>query len=161
MVISQFFDSLKVGLLFSYIAPLVFVLFVTLVKEALDDIYRYKRDKEENNQTFTYLLILKRKYDKSGIKTQIRSADIKVGDLIELQQNNRIPADMIVLKSNDENGSLFIRTDQLDGETDWKLRKAIPFTQKYEYEHLTQAQGYLIIHAPSKDIYEFNGLPIL
>ena len=53
MVISQFFDSLKVGLLFSYIAPLVFVLFVTLVKEALDDIYRYKRDKEENNQTFT------------------------------------------------------------------------------------------------------------
>ncbi len=26
---------------------------------------------------------------------------------------------------------MFIRTDQLDGETDWKLRKAIKFTHKF------------------------------
>jgi len=92
------------------------------------------------------------------MKKTIKSADIKVGDLIELNQNNRIPADMVVLKSQDENGSLFIRTDQLDGETDWKLRKAIPTTQKFEYEYLHQASGYLIVDPPSKQIYDFQGI---
>lgn len=53
MVVSQFIDALKVGFLFSYVAPLLFVLLVTLVKEAIDEINRYKRDKEENNQTYT------------------------------------------------------------------------------------------------------------
>ena len=118
-------------------------------------------DINETKKKITKLLrishIIYRKYDKSGVKTQIRSADIKVGDLIELHQNNRIPADMVVLKSMEENGSLFIRTDQLDGETDWKLRKSIPYTQKFEFEHLTQAKGYLIIDPPSKQIYEFTG----
>lgn len=35
---SQFIGPLKVGYLFTYIAPLVFVLLITLVKEAVDDI---------------------------------------------------------------------------------------------------------------------------
>ena len=97
-----------------------------------------------------------RKYTKDGKKI-IKSSEIKVGDLIELNQNNRIPADMVVLKSSDENGSLFIRTDQLDGETDWKLRKAIPATQKYQFEYLTEANGYFIIDPPSQKIYDFMG----
>jgi len=29
---------------------------------------------------------------------------------------------MILLRTSEETGSCFIRTDQLDGETDWKLR---------------------------------------
>lgn len=32
---------------------------------------------------------------------------------------------MILLKTSNPNGTLFIKTDQLDGETDWKLRKAV------------------------------------
>ena len=56
MVISQFFDSLKVGFLFSYVAPLVFVLFVTLFKEAMDDIFRFKQDKFTNQQEYTIIL---------------------------------------------------------------------------------------------------------
>ena len=44
-------------------------------------------------------------------------------------QDQRIPADMILLRTTERNGSCFIRTDQLDGETDWKLRMAVPSTQ--------------------------------
>jgi len=40
---------LKVGYMFTYVAPLVFVLSLTMCKEAYDDIKRYKRDKEENS----------------------------------------------------------------------------------------------------------------
>jgi phospholipid-translocating ATPase len=36
---------------------------------------------------------------------------------------------MILLYTTEKGGSVFIRTDQLDGETDWKLRKAISLTQ--------------------------------
>jgi phospholipid-translocating ATPase len=33
--------------------------------------------------------------------------------------------------SRDDQGNVFIRTDQLDGETDWKLRKAVKLVQTH------------------------------
>jgi phospholipid-translocating ATPase len=36
---------------------------------------------------------------------------------------------MLLLYTSEKSGSVFIRTDQLDGETDWKLRKALTLTQ--------------------------------
>ena len=35
---------------------------------------------------------------------------------------------MILLSSVDKNGALFVKTDQIDGETDWKFREAIKTT---------------------------------
>lgn len=31
--------------------------------------------------------------------------------------------DMLLLRTTEKSGGSFIRTDQLDGETDWKLRR--------------------------------------
>lgn len=53
--LSQFIPALKVGYLFTYIAPLAFVLMITLVKEAVDDIKRWKQDKDLNNKKYEYL----------------------------------------------------------------------------------------------------------
>lgn len=44
VALSQLIPSLRVGYLFTYIAPLAFVLSVTLLKEAWDDFARYRRD---------------------------------------------------------------------------------------------------------------------
>lgn len=68
--------------------------------------------------------------EKTGQK-DILSKDIKVGQVIEVKSNQRIPADLVILSTSEEDGTVFIRTDQLDGETDWKLRKAINFTHQY------------------------------
>ena len=57
------------------------------------------------------------------------AAAIQVGDIIKVNQNERFPADCVLLYTTEKNGSVFIRTDQLDGETDWKLRKAVAITQ--------------------------------
>lgn len=57
---------------------------------------------------------------------KITSAELKVGDIVEIQSNQRIPADLLLLYTKDT--TVFIRTDQLDGETDWKLRKSINYT---------------------------------
>lgn len=41
--------------MFTYISPLVFVLMITLIKEAADDIQRYRKDKDINNTMYEYL----------------------------------------------------------------------------------------------------------
>ena len=57
-----------------------------------------------------------------------------MGDLVVIEKNQRVPADCVLLKTSDSSGSCFVRTDQLDGETDWKLRIAIESTQSLPEE---------------------------
>lgn len=56
---------------------------------------------------------------------RIKSKDLRVGDIVKVVGGDRIPADMLTLYSDGDQGTLFLKTDQLDGETDWKLRKAV------------------------------------
>ena len=41
-----------------------------------------------------------------------------------------MPADLVLLYTSEEIGTAFVRTDQLDGETDWKVREAVKSTHK-------------------------------
>ena len=50
--VSQFFPPLKVGYLFTYISPLVFVLLISMSKEAFDDIQRWRKDKSANHRKY-------------------------------------------------------------------------------------------------------------
>lgn len=43
--LSQFYEPLRVGFLISYLAPLLFVLAVTMIKEFYEDYKRGQRDK--------------------------------------------------------------------------------------------------------------------
>ena len=54
--------------------------------------------------------------------------DMLVEIIIKVHHNERVPADLLLLYTTEKSGSVFIRTDQLDGETDWKLRKAVGIT---------------------------------
>lgn len=67
---------------------------------------------------------------------------------------------MVILATDDPEGSVFIRTDQLDGETDWKLRKAVRCTQKYyqKANNLLSLSGIVDAEAPKLDIYNFEGV---
>lgn len=55
IALSQFVNMLKVGFMFTYVAPLALVLGFTLAKEGYDDYNRKKRDDETNNQTYTLI----------------------------------------------------------------------------------------------------------
>lgn len=107
----------------TYIAPLAFVLVVTMLKESWDDYQRMLRDKELNLTKHRRLYLDPKDKNNTKVAT-IFSKDIKVGQILLLKHNSRVPADMLLLKTEEESGSVFLRTDQLDGETDWKLRKA-------------------------------------
>lgn len=156
MVISQFFDVLKVGFLFSYVAPLIIVLIITLFKEAYDDYYRYVQDKKFNNHEY---IVYKKNFSTNKIsKENVKSEDLKVGDIVEINKNEIVPADVILLKTCDSSGSVFIRTDQLDGETDWKLRKAPFSTQMLKnFEDIYSIKAYIETTPPEKNIYDYKG----
>ena len=110
-------------------------------KEAYDDYKRHMRDREANSQRY---LVLDRPttHDESSLEEvylnthantrSVPSSSLRVGDLVHLEKNQRVPADLILLRTSDASGTCFIRTDQLDGETDWKLRVAVPECQKLD-----------------------------
>lgn len=41
----------------------------------------------------------------------INSAGLRVGDIIKVKQNERVPADLVLLYTTERAGSVFIRTD--------------------------------------------------
>lgn len=90
--------------------------------------------------------------------TFIPSSAIRVGDLIIVEKNQRVPADLVLLRTEDSTGSCFVRTDQLDGETDWKLKLALSVTQKVQAEsELVKLDAEIYAGPPIKDIHTFIG----
>jgi phospholipid-translocating ATPase len=139
-----------------------------------------------------------------------KSRDLKVGDVLKLGKDQRVPADVVILKSYSHEstvapiegerpavsdtllvepisdppieqtsstiaeghestseerntpaadaagvGETFIRTDQLDGETDWKLRLASPLTQFLEAPEFVRLR--VVAGKPDKKVNEFIG----
>ncbi|KAK4044812.1 hypothetical protein C8A01DRAFT_11835 [Parachaetomium inaequale] len=251
VALSQAIPALRIGYLSTYIAPLAFVLLITLGKEAYDDIARRRRDNEANSEEYTVLQFdepgkaggarpvknMKSNHARKGSKRYVserdrlsdiqeeeeqaegdgiprppswivsevskKSRDLKVGDVLKLSKGHRVPSDVIILKclSNDpaaqkneeeaapreesllldhaadtgegssgaehaaeedagaaeggSNGETFIRTDQLDGETDWKLRLASPLSQNLATEELVRLR--VTGGKPDKKVNEFIG----
>ncbi|KAI6041769.1 hypothetical protein EDC04DRAFT_2665360 [Pisolithus marmoratus] len=159
VALSQFIPALKIGFIFTYVAPLAFVLCVTMGKEAYDDYKRHLRDREANSQKYLTLVPPLSHIPDSGPHTRsVPSSSLRVGDLVILEKNQRVPADMVLLRTSDPSGTCFIRTDQLDGETDWKLRVAAPTTQKLSGDkELMLLNGEVYADAPIKDLHTFIG----
>ena len=162
LAISQFIPELKVGFLFAYLSPLCVVIVVSLLKEFSDDLNRRIQDLKTNSKKVTTIKFYKKKRNSQKELKRIlkSSSNLKIGDVIELKKDERVPADIIVLKTfnESEDNQSFIRTDQLDGETDWKLRKAPGITQKLNEYQILDLKGFIHYEPPSKFIYNFEGL---
>jgi phospholipid-translocating ATPase len=153
MATSQFVPDIRISYLYTYWIPLCFVLTVTICREAIDDLRRYKRDQEVNNQKCKRLL-----NDRNKPYEIVAAHKLRVGDLIIVDKDERVPADLVLLRTSESSGSVFVRTDQLDGETDWKLRLAVPTTQKLATDHqLFEISARIYSEKPQKDIHSFIG----
>ncbi|BGP19964.1 Putative aminophospholipid-translocase [Rhodosporidiobolus nylandii] len=168
VALSQFVPALRIGFLATYIVPLAFVLLVTIGKEAFDDYKRYLRDRSANSTLYSLLSPPPPSTGNSHHASTIPSstahlrptpsARLRVGDLVHLEKNDRVPADMLLLRTSDPSGTCFVRTDQLDGETDWKLRVAVERTQALSGDAaLLEVQGEVEADPPTKDIHTFVG----
>uniref|UniRef100_A0A8C0L6U5 Phospholipid-transporting ATPase n=1 Tax=Canis lupus dingo TaxID=286419 RepID=A0A8C0L6U5_CANLU len=138
---SQFVPEMRLGALYTYWVPLGFVLAVTVIREAVEEIRCYVRDREVNCQVYSRL-----------------TARGQPPLFLFITQNQRVPADMIFLRTSEKNGSCFLRTDQLDGETDWKLRLPVACTQRLPTAaDLLQIRSYVYAEEPNIDIHNFVG----
>jgi len=150
IALTQFIPQLRIGYLYTYWGPLSFVIMVTMLRELYDDFKRFLRDREVNGQRYYKLTPRGR--------VAVASSDIRVSDILVIEKNQRIPADMVLLRTTEKSGSCFVRTDQLDGETDWKLRVAVPTCQSLKNdEELFHISGSVFAERPHKDIHNFVG----
>ena len=98
------------------IIPLIFVLGVSMIREFIEDLARYKYDKLSNDEEVVVLR------DGKFIKSQ--SKTLNNGEIVLIYENNTIPADLVVLDSGMGDGQCYVETSSLDGEKNLKLKLA-------------------------------------
>ena len=91
IALSQIVPALRVGFLISFVAPLVFVLAVTMIKEFYDDLARKTKDAEVNSQSYLKVDMAR------GVAVQCDASKFAVGDIILLKPNERAPADLVLI----------------------------------------------------------------
>lgn len=152
----QIFRALKVGLAFTYYLPLIFIFLVSIGRELYTELGCYKRDKIANSMLYQIL-------SDSGIRT-VRSDELQVGDIIYLAPGQNIPADILILHGTEP---LYLKTTNLDGETDYKSRTAcFDTTDIYSTDYKDILRKKLDSHIlqyepPSSQLYKFNGKFVL
>lgn len=133
--------------------PLLFVLFVALVREAVEDYYRYKKDKRTNRSPA-------RVFDPAtGAMALKRWSAIREGDLILLVENEETPADLLLLYSKGIASTAFVETSNLDGEKNLKAKRPVrAFRDNFDFARPQVADLRLTYPPPNSDIYFFEGV---
>jgi len=98
------------------------VIFIAIMKEGVEDFTRFLRDREINLTLIDW-------YDPNIHEWRTKVCEeVRVGDVIRIKE--RVPADCVILNSTCLEGDIYIKTDQLDGETDWKQKQAVHLLEK-------------------------------
>lgn len=127
------------------------VLGATALKDMYEDMKRWKSDIEINRST-THTL-----KDGAWVKTHWEA--LKVGDIVRLEMDESIPADIICLSSSSPDGECYVETRNLDGETNVKTRLSISSTKSLvTAEELSTLAASIHVDRPVADMYHFSGV---
>ncbi len=86
------------------------------------------------------------------------SQDIRVGDVLRIDEGLEFPADLVLLASSNPNGTCYINTANLDGETAPKHRKsAVPTLGMKEPVQFARIRGNVQCEAPNRRLDRFTG----
>ncbi|KAI8954416.1 hypothetical protein F4801DRAFT_533123 [Xylaria longipes] len=169
---------------YTTIVPLLFFVFLTILKEGYDDYKRHRLDNLENANATRVLRSptldvvpsttkwpwLGRKPripifdagpdcdDKDYGWAQVEWRDVKVGDIVKLRRDEAVPADLILLHATGENGIAYIDTMDLDGETNLKSRESLrDFKDCNTIAGLRSTEAEFVVEDPNPDLYHFDG----
>ena len=134
--------------------PLAIVIFINGCKIFFEDQKRKVSDEEENNKESLCYNNHKKTFEK------IKWKNIKVGNILKINQNEEFPADLILLNSSDFNGICYIETKNLDGESNLKYKTSKSEVSKYfvnEYEISNFIGESIFCNQPDNNIHEFKG----
>ncbi|KAF9581762.1 hypothetical protein BGW38_001105 [Lunasporangiospora selenospora] len=90
---------------------------------------------------------------------KVKWKDLAVGDIVRVDQNDWVPADMILLHSAGHEGGCYVETAALDGETNLKQRQALRATNDVIHSAEDFATFTACAHTeqPNQDLYNFEG----
>ncbi|XP_064475067.1 probable phospholipid-transporting ATPase IM isoform X2 [Ornithodoros turicata] len=131
--------------------PLVVVLSLTALKDAIDDIQRHQSDNQVNNRLSKVL--------RGNQIVEERWHKVQVGDVIFMENDQFVAADLLLLSTSEPNGLCYIETAELDGETNLKCRQATPDTAEMgnNNELLGRFDGEIICEAPNNNLNRYEG----
>uniref|UniRef100_A0A7N8YN39 Phospholipid-transporting ATPase n=1 Tax=Mastacembelus armatus TaxID=205130 RepID=A0A7N8YN39_9TELE len=134
------------------LAPVVFILSVTAIKDLWEDYRRHRSDKEINHMDCLVYSRAERRYVEKYWK------EVRVGDFIRLRCNEILPADVLLLSSSDPDRLCHIETATLDGETNLKQRQVVRSFYELDCDFDPLKYSSIIeCEKPNNDLNRFRG----
>ncbi|KAH6564529.1 hypothetical protein BASA60_010274 [Batrachochytrium salamandrivorans] len=134
----------------SQIMPLAIVLGFSAAKDGIEDFNRYRADQAANNLPFRVI--------RNGKTIEILSMNIQQGDLLYMKKGEKFPVDAMILSTSYEDGTVFVETAELDGETNLKRRTAT--NELYTFQSPEAAallSGVIHCEHPNENLISFEG----
>lgn len=119
-------------------------------KEIKEDLKRHASDRSLNQSRAQVLV--------NG-QFEARSwRQVRVGDILRLEADSFIPADMVLISSGEPEGLAYVETANLDGETNLKIKQASPSTADLTTpQAVSMLRGHLLSEAPNSSLYTYDG----
>ncbi|XP_075619234.1 phospholipid-transporting ATPase IG isoform X4 [Balearica regulorum gibbericeps] len=130
--------------------PLFFVITVTAIKQGYEDWLRHRADNEVNKSDVFIV--------ENAKQVQKESEKIKVGDIVEVKADETFPCDLIFLASSSVDGTCYVTTASLDGESNFKTHYAVRDTTVLcTDEAIDTLTATIECEQPQPDLYKFVG----
>ena len=133
---------------------LAFVLLVAAAREAYEDLKRRRADVVANAKRATVLC-------GDGAFAARRWRDVRVGDLLLVNSDEELPADLLLLHASTPQHT-FVQTSNLDGETSLKPRRSVRLgsgavTEACDESTASRMVASIACDAPSAELGRFSG----
>uniref|UniRef100_F7D760 Phospholipid-transporting ATPase n=1 Tax=Ornithorhynchus anatinus TaxID=9258 RepID=F7D760_ORNAN len=145
LLVLQFIPQISSLVWYTTVIPLVLVLSISGVKDAIDDLVRK-------------FIMLVSKCFSCRLKEDIWM-NVQVGDIIKLEKDHFVTADVLLLSSSEPHSLAYIETAELDGETNLKVKQALTVTSEMgdNLERLAAFDGEVRCEPPNNKLDKFTG----
>lgn len=134
---------------YTTIGPLFIVLLVSAIKELVED---YKRKSSDKSLNYSQTKVLK-----GSTFQDTKWIDVAVGDIVRVESEEPFPADLVLLASSEPEGLCYIETANLDGETNLKIKQAIPETAHLvNPSDMSRLSGRVKSEQPNSSLYTYE-----
>ncbi|KAG5537912.1 hypothetical protein RHGRI_025113 [Rhododendron griersonianum] len=135
----------------SMIAPLAFVIGLSMAKEAMEDWRRFIQDMKVNMRKA-------RVHKGDGVFGPKPWMKLRVGDVVKVEKDKFFPADLLLVSSSYEDGICYVETMNLDGETNLKVKRALEVTLPLDDDMtFKDFRGKISCEDPNPNLYTFVG----
>ncbi|GKB34408.1 probable phospholipid-transporting ATPase 4, partial [Tanacetum coccineum] len=136
---------------YSMIAPLAFVMGLSMAKEAVENWHRFMQDMKVNMRKV-------RVHNGEGVFSLKPWMNLRVGDVVKVEKDQFFPADLLLLSSSYEDGICYVETMNLDGETNLKVKRSLESTLTLDDDStFKDFRGTIKCEDPNPNLYTFVG----